>query len=373
MESSPSENVIAPDAMIISYSHDLSGKEDGPGRRDRFTTGGSDRSLMSNPSLCFDGAGDVGIPTQSSDFFENSLLSSLKASNAGEPTTGTRKCDGEPSSSWQQYEDNELCPNIELTTAKLLLHMSTGESLAPFDEKFTVSSGDWCRVSSGGTAADFATGSVGIGDMHPSLFMDNSTYNSLLPRFQSSLSHGHEQYAPGHQPELPTSYSNLYTAAKFERAYTAATFDRRLSWLDISHGYQANEYKFLTVKFLNGETHTFTLDDPEQFHQVESVVTGHVEEKIVGWIASKETFIWTLCPTGSNTEKAATRRGSPSLNELLMNLVPSNPPTTTSFSGGEDTVTPIPATFASVRRHSNYDLGTRDVLPRRINATCRMC
>ena len=144
---------------------------------------------------------------------------------------------------------------------------------------------------------DFATDSVGIGAMHPSLFMDNSTYDSLLPRPQSLLSHGHKQYASEHQPELPTSYSNLciadqpaYTAAKFERDYTAATFDRRLSWLDISNGYQANEYMFLTVKLLNGETRMFTLGDPEQYHQVESVVTGHVGEKIVGWIASKERF-----------------------------------------------------------------------------------
>ena len=106
----------------------------------------------------------------------NLLLSSLKASNAGEPTTGAQKYDGEPSSSWQQYKDNELCPNIELTTAKLLLHMSTGESLAPFDEKFTVSYDDWCRVSSEGTAMDCATSSVGIDDMHPSVFMDNSNY-----------------------------------------------------------------------------------------------------------------------------------------------------------------------------------------------------
>jgi hypothetical protein len=104
MESSPSDNVIAPDAMIVPYSHDLSGDEVGPGGLDQFTTGGSDRSLMRNPSLRFDGADDVGTPTQSSDFGENSLISDLKASNAGEPTTGTRKCNGEPSSSWQQYE-----------------------------------------------------------------------------------------------------------------------------------------------------------------------------------------------------------------------------------------------------------------------------
>jgi len=90
---------------------------------------------MINPSLCFGGPNDDEIPTQSSDFVKKSFLSDLKALNAGEPTTGTQKCDGEPSLSWQQCEDNELCPNIELTTAKLLIHISTGLSLALIGNK----------------------------------------------------------------------------------------------------------------------------------------------------------------------------------------------------------------------------------------------
>jgi hypothetical protein len=336
MQSSPSANLIAPTAAVTPKSHGLGVDEFSPGRCDRLNTG------ISDPSSNFDGADNVRNPFQSLDSVENGVLLDLKTSNAVEQTTSTSKCNKSEPSYWQQNEEH----NIELT-AKLLIHMSSGQSLAPFNEKFGVSSSDWCRVSSGGSAMDFATDAVEIDAMHSSQFKDNSTCNGsplrspslsnypynekfgvpssdwcrvssggsamdfaadaveidaiqssqftddstcneLSPPSPSLSNYGYVKFSAKHLLDPPKLQSNPTLYMGNQSANTAVTFDRCLSWLDISHGYQANEYKFVAIRFFNGETTVFTLDDPEQFHHVETIVTGSIEVNVVGWIASKE-------------------------------------------------------------------------------------
>ena len=295
MQSSPSANFIASTATVITESHSLGVDEFSTGRRDRSTIG-ADIGLISESSLNFDGADNASNPVQSLDSPENGLLPDLKASNTGEQATGTHQCDGEPSC-WQEND-----ANIELT-AKLLIHMSTGESLGPFNETFEASSSDWCRASLRGTAMDFATDAVEIGAMQSSLFMDNSTCNDSPPHCPSLPNYGAKN-----QLDHPKLHSNSTYMGKLS-TNTAVTFDRCLSWHDISHGYQANEYKFLAIKFFNGETSMFNLDDPEQFHHVETIVTGSIEENVVGWIASKEkNNLETLTQRNNHTEGTVSKK-----------------------------------------------------------------
>jgi hypothetical protein len=284
MQSSLAEKFTAP---ITVESHSLGVDEFGP------STTGADIALISESSLNFDGADNARNPVESLGSKKNGLLPDLKASNAGEQARGTHQCDGEPSPSCWQEND----ANIELT-AKLLIHMSTGGSLAPFNENFGVTSSDWCRVSSRGSTMDVATDAVENGAVR----YDNATDG---PQPNRPLLPG---YGDKTQPDPPKLHSNSTYMGNIS-TNTAATFDRRLSWHDIRNGYQANEYKFLAIRFFNGETAMFNLDDPEQFHHVETIVTGSIEENVAGWIASKEKMNFDiLTPKIYHTESIVSKK-----------------------------------------------------------------
>lgn len=174
------------------------------GKRGRLNTAGSNRSGCSQMSMdlnflrpedvALDGMGmglsssdflhDSKMPIQSSDFVQNVLLPDAAATatmalKAEQPMTQSR--DGKPPThhqTRQARDDHKLfCPVAKLTSK--LERISTGDSIAPLNENFRLSSKEWVK--------DFEDDANDMGAMHPSLFMDPAS-NNQTPRQTPSSS-----------------------------------------------------------------------------------------------------------------------------------------------------------------------------------------
>lgn len=178
------------------------------GKRGRLNTAGSNRSGCSQMSMdlnflrpedvALDGMGlsssdflhDSKMPIQSSDFVQNVLLPDAAATatmalKAEQPITPNR--DGKPPTyhqTRQARDDHKFCPVAKLTSK--LERISTGDSIAPLNENFRLSSKEWVK--------DFEDDAKDLGAMHPSLFMDPAS-NNQTPRQTPSSSP--KNYPPG--------------------------------------------------------------------------------------------------------------------------------------------------------------------------------
>lgn len=143
---------------------------------------------------------------QSSDFVKDILdlpdtAATAAAALNAEQLSGA--CDDE--------KPDACCPMVARLAAKLE-RISTGDSIAPLDETFRISSRDWVK--------DFSADNVGMGPMYPSLFMDNASIDSAAPSpipLSNLAANSYEEYqvpiqssvnSPNQQPMLPLSNLN---------------------------------------------------------------------------------------------------------------------------------------------------------------------